>query len=220
MMLKNGKPKPRQVHLAALLLIIFTAACRAAPTNTAAKDGSLGTLKGRIVPAPAGTTISISKHSDPPEYRFLKLPKSGEFEVSVSPGKYSIGIGSPGYRPQLLTDLVVTAGNVTDLGEIKLQVAAAISGRITSLDPQDEVMVYAFRRLDAGDPGYQGGLSSPVDPKTGSYKIQGLDPTGVYDLSIASVKHGIRCFVQRSGPVYGTDAPLSKELQARLNRRA
>lgn len=182
---------------------------------------SSGTLKGKVVPTGIGATVTVAPTEPGAAQQFITPTEAGEFELSAPSGVYKVYALAEGYLLSIQRDVRVTQGQETDMGEIRLRQAGAIAGRIQSVDPEDIVIVYASRRLDSigWDRTFGASSCALVDSATGVYKIERIDPEGTYDLAIASVRHGIRCFMESHGPVYAADAPLAKELQAQLDKR-
>lgn len=112
------------------LFWIFLATCLLSVLSAHAQTGTVrGTLFddfGEPVPF-AGVTVV--------ETQFAKTTDlDGHFTLDLAPGTYSIEFYSFGFSKQVITDVVVTAGQTKDLGEVVLTTSSSV---------MDEVVVVA-----------------------------------------------------------------------------
>ena len=119
--------------------------------------------------------------------RFSDDCPGGEFGSGLPTGTYRVEIQASGFVTQLIggdAGVEVTAGEVTDVGEIRLERAAVVTGRVTTDDTGLPVSAYVYAYPSASDSsagyGYSGVYGSSDD---GTYRIDTL-PAGDYEFQV------------------------------------
>jgi hypothetical protein len=196
-----------------------------------------GTLKGRVLPTAISATVEISAiglvPTGLPRSFVIRPGADGRFAKALRPGVYQLSVSAERYVPLFRsvlrpgsTDfdvkdigLPVVSNKDTDVGDLILQQGGSIEGIITSDDPKDLIGVWAFRRTEDDELAYDLATSwneCIADPRQGGkYRVFCLQP-GTYDLSIASRRYGIKCFIPGYGPTVKSGSLVS-ELEERLN---
>jgi hypothetical protein len=90
------------------------------PTVRAMPFGTAGAIKGRVLPENVATTVYAIQATD--TIGTAITMDDGRFQVSVLPsGAYSVAFDPEGaYRDTTITDVRVTSGVATDLGDVQL----------------------------------------------------------------------------------------------------
>ena len=110
----------------AILFFLFISLCL--PLSVLGQDSAkMGTIKGKVVDAKDNTAIPYAtvKIGRLPMYveviKALATNQQGEFEIKLPPDNYSLMISSMGHKELMLMKTIREAGEVVDLGVIKLQ---------------------------------------------------------------------------------------------------
>ncbi|NNF74233.1 MAG: DUF4382 domain-containing protein [Flavobacteriaceae bacterium] len=144
------------------------------PVLRASLEATTGTISGIVVPGDIAVNVTADDGS---VQVTAATDDSGNFLLAgLPPGSYTLTVtpdpGS-GYNGAGLENIVVTAGENTDVGEIVLELLGSISGTVSPSTFPSEVVA------DNGS----GDQFTVSTDETGAFSIEGV-PSGIYSLSI------------------------------------
>ncbi|MBT8271413.1 MAG: DUF4382 domain-containing protein [Bacteroidia bacterium] len=144
------------------------------PVLRASLEATTGTISGTVVPGDIAVNVTADNGS---EQISAATDDTGNFLLAgLSPGTYMLQIEpdpNSGYNSATVEDIVVVAGENTDVGEIVLELLGSISGSVSPSDVPVEVLA------DNG----LGDQFNVVPDGTGAFAIEGV-PAGTYSLII------------------------------------
>lgn len=144
-MLSNRLRLPRALFLAGLVLTLVTGQALDAQSVV------WGSIEGRVVSSTGGpvgsVSVTLASSGTGIDRRFTS-DRSGRFTVPlVAPGVYSLRVESLGYRPLVVTELSVPAGEKLPV-EVTL---TSVSGVVSEVDSTAAGVTYSGRQTRSGE---------------------------------------------------------------------